>query len=62
MIYDVVYRSKDPRVVGLGLAGTRDLVSFFKHGNGADNPMLGIRYALAWGISQTGRFLRALPI
>ena len=30
-IYDVVYRARDPRVVGVGLAGTRDLVSFFKH-------------------------------
>jgi hypothetical protein len=32
-IYDVVYRSRDPRIVGCGLAGTRDLVSFFKHGS-----------------------------
>src|SRR5262249_37911329 len=30
-IYDVVYRSADPRVVGLGLSGTRDLVSFIKY-------------------------------
>ena len=34
-IYDVVYRARDPRVVGVGLAGTRDLVSFFKHATAA---------------------------
>ena len=43
-IYDVVYRARDPRVVGVGLAGTRDLVSFFKHASAAEgNPMPGIR-------------------
>src|SRR5262249_4982927 len=30
-IYDVVYRTADPRVVGCGLAGARDLISFFKY-------------------------------
>ena len=43
LIYDVVYRARDPRVVGVGLAGTRDIVSFFKHATAADgNPMPGI--------------------
>ena len=57
-IYDVVYLSEGPRVVGTGLAGTRDLVSFFKYDESADNPLPGIEYALGWGVSQTGRFLR----
>lgn len=58
-IYDVVYKARDPRVVGVGLAGTRDLVSFVKHAPAsAGNPMPGIRYAIGWGVSQTGRFLR----
>ncbi len=57
-IYDVIYKSKDPRVVGCGLAGTRDIVSFFKYEEGEANPMPGIQHALAWGVSQTGRFLR----
>ena len=58
-IYDVVYRARDPRVVGVGLAGTRDLVSFFKHATAADgNPTPGLRHAIGWGVSQTGRFLR----
>jgi hypothetical protein len=59
LIYDVVYRARDPRVVGVGLAGTRDIVSFFKHATAADgNPSPGLRHAIGWGVSQTGRFLR----
>jgi Alpha/beta hydrolase domain len=57
-IYDVVYRAKDPRIVGLGLAGTRDVVSFMKYENSAANPVPTIRHAIAWGVSQSGRFLR----
>ncbi len=42
LIYDVVYRARDPRVIGVGLAGTRDIVSFFKHATAAQgNPMPG---------------------
>ena len=59
LIYDVVYRARDPRVVGVGLSGTRDIVSFFKHATAAQgNPMPGITTAIGWGVSQTGRFLR----
>jgi Alpha/beta hydrolase domain len=58
LIYEVVYESEGPRVVGCGLAGTRDLVSFFKYDEGEENPLPGIRYAVGWGVSQTGRFLR----
>ena len=59
LIYDVVYRARDPRVIGVGLAGTRDIVSFFKHATAAQgNPMPGITTAIGWGVSQTGRFLR----
>jgi hypothetical protein len=57
-IYEVVYRSRDPRVVGSGLAATRDLVTFFKNEPGEGNPLAGVKVALAHGISQSGRFLR----
>jgi hypothetical protein len=57
-IYDVVYRSADPRVLGCGLAGTRDLISFLKYDTTPDNPMPGLRSAIGWGVSQSGRFLR----
>ena len=59
LIYDVVYRARDPRVIGASLSGTRDIVSFFKHATAAQgNPMPGITTAIGWGVSQTGRFLR----
>ena len=57
-IYDVVYRSKDPRVVGCGLAATRDLIGFFKSEKTDANPLAGVSRALALGVSQSGRFLR----
>jgi hypothetical protein len=57
-IYDVVYRARDPRVLGCGLAGTRDLISFFKYSNTAENPLKGVKFAYGWGVSQSGRFLR----
>ena len=57
-IYDVVYRTKDPRVLGCGMAGTRDLISFLKHSESPDNPVPGVSAAIGWGVSQSGRFLR----
>ena len=57
-IYDVVYRARDPRLVGAGLSGTRDLISFLKHDQGAANPMPGLTWAYGWGVSQSGRYLR----
>jgi hypothetical protein len=57
-IYDVVYRASSPRVVGVGLSGTRDFVSFLKYAADDRNPMPGLRVAIGWGVSQTGRFLR----
>lgn len=55
-IYDVVYRARDPRVLGTGLSGTRDLISFLKHS--PQSPLPGLSIAYGWGISQSGRFLR----
>ncbi len=57
-IYDVVYRTADPRVLGCSLAGTRDIISFFKYDTSPDNPSPGLRLAIGWGVSQSGRFLR----
>ena len=59
-IYDVVYIARDPALVGLGPAAVRDLISQLKH---AATPELGlpagaIEHAIAWGVSQSGRFLR----
>jgi hypothetical protein len=57
-IYDVVYTSKDPRVLGCSLAGTRDLIGFLKYDTTPGNPVPGLRVAYGWGVSQSGRFLR----
>ena len=60
-IYEVIYRAKDPVLVGLGPAAVRDAVSYLKYG-GPDTPLAdfnkGIERVLAFGISQSGRFLR----
>ena len=54
-IYEVVYRAQNPAVVGLGLAATRDLASYFKYER---NDLASVKRALAFGISQSGRYLR----
>ncbi len=60
-MYEIVYRAKDPAVVGLGPAAIRDFVSFLKYG-GPDTPLSSehryIKRALGFGTSQSGRFLR----
>jgi hypothetical protein len=54
-IYELVYRAREPVVVGTGLAAVRDMISFLKYDPGTIAPT---RYGLAYGVSQTGRFLR----
>ncbi len=54
-IYELVYRAKDPAVVGLGLATIRDVISYAKYDNTSIFPA---KLGLAVGVSQTGRFLR----
>jgi len=60
-IYEVVYMAKDPVVAGLGLAAIRDTVSYLKNG-GPETPLSDqhshLKRALAFGVSQSGRFLR----
>ncbi|MYM32342.1 hypothetical protein GTP58_28825 [Duganella sp. CY15W] len=54
-IYEVTYAAKDPYVTGAGLAGIRDLLSYFR-----DNPFEGApvpRNVLMFGISQSGRVI-----
>ena len=56
-IYEFTYNATQPRVLGLGFAATRDLVSRLRS-NGES--LLGARptHTLAFGISQAGRYLR----
>ena len=59
-IYEVVYVSEEPRLVGLGPAGIRDIVSYLKYGSpeSLGIPAGTIEHSLAFGVSQSGRFLR----
>ena len=63
-VYQVVFTTKDPPVLGIGFAAFRDLAAFFKHAStddaGTANPVGGgVRWVLARGSSQSGNFLRA---
>lgn len=54
-LYELVYTARDPRVSGLGMAGLRDAVAFFRYA-GSGNPLMGsIEHAYIFGISQSGR-------
>ena len=61
-IYELVYQAKDPKVIGLGLAATRDIVSFLRNesadATGTPNALAGrIDRAIGFGVSQSGRYL-----
>jgi hypothetical protein len=63
-LYELVYTAKDPMVLGIGYAATRDLNAFFRYGahddNGNANPLGDkIRFGIARGSSQSGNFLRS---
>lgn len=55
--YELKYKTKDPRVAGVGFAAIRDAATYFK-----TNPssLVKGKYAYAFGESQTGRFLRVM--
>lgn len=62
-VYELHYPARNPWVLGVGYAATRDLVSFLRYASadsrGTPNPAgPGVRHALAIGISQSGRYLR----
>ena len=54
-IYELVYKAKDPPVVGLGLLAIRDIVSYAKYDPACS---FQVKRGIATGASQTGRFLR----
>jgi hypothetical protein len=61
-IYEFIYAAKDPKVMGLGFAATRDVVSFLRNETadaaGQANPLAGrIDRAIGFGLSQSGRYL-----
>lgn len=62
-LYELIYRAKDPTIMGLGFAATRDLAAFLKHERrdttGKPNPVFRSgQQAILIGTSQSGRFIR----
>lgn len=62
-LYELVYTAKDPLVLGIGFAATRDITSFFRRSTkdeaGTDNPIAGrVTHAIAQGNSQSGNFIK----
>ena len=64
-IYELIYEAHEPVVMGTCFTSVRDLVAALKHGTGEQNPLLvdgasPIARAHAFGVSQSGRFLREM--
>ncbi len=59
LLYQIAYTTNWAPVLSLSFAALRDCVSWFKYNSGAVAPPIeDIRYAYAYGRSQTGRYLR----
>jgi len=54
--YEISFRAANPPVAGLGFIAMRDFAAWLKHEAAAVAP---VRYAYAFGASQSGRFLRS---
>ena len=61
-IYEVIYKARNPEVIGLGLAALRDAASLFKYGSSEELnlPEDAIDHVIGYGMSQPGRTLRTL--
>ena len=63
LLYQVVYTSADPYVLGIGFAAWRDVAAFFKKSAADDagmpNPVAGmVKHSITRGVSQSGNYLR----
>jgi hypothetical protein len=63
-LYELIFTARDPLVMGIGYAATRDLNSFLRYGDkdstGTPNPVAKqIKYGVSEGVSQSGNFLRS---
>jgi len=57
-IYELWYEATGSKVLGIGYASVRDLVSFLRHRPANAAGTGETRHALGFGVSQSGRFLR----
>jgi hypothetical protein len=63
-LYELVFTAKDPLVLGIGFAATRDLNSFLRYAEkddaGTANPVAkNIKWEIGQGNSQSGNFIRS---
>ena len=61
-VYEFMYTAKDPVVAALGLAATRDFVSFLRHAkkddSGHPNPLAGhVQHTYSFTVSQPARYI-----
>ncbi len=62
-LYELIYTGRDPAVLGMGYAMTRDVAAFLRREPGASNPLAvrgrsSVNRAILFGVSQSGRFVR----
>ena len=65
LLYQIVFNARDPLVLGIGFAATRDAVSFLRDAAADDfgnvNPLAGkISKTIGMGTSQSGNYLRSM--
>jgi hypothetical protein len=66
VLYELICEAEGSIVQGVGFAGVRDLISFLRHDETPMNPLRlsddkpAVNRAFAFGVSQSGRFLRHL--
>lgn len=63
VIYELIYQAQDPVLAASGMAAVRDLVSLIRYGGDASDQLEQfdlpeLNHAIAYGFSQSGRFLR----
>ncbi len=62
-LYEVTYTARDPIVLGLGFAATRDVAAYLRRDGSPANPLAAggrstVQRTIGFGVSQSGRFLR----
>ncbi len=63
VIYELIYEARDPVLAASGMSAVRDLVSLIRYGGEAEDQLAQfdlpeLDHAIAYGVSQSGRFLR----
>jgi hypothetical protein len=60
LAYTLAFTAKNPKIFGIGLAATRDLVAFLRYDTSSANPLAGkVRWVIGRGVSQSGNYLRS---